>query len=122
MAHSGNPLAVKHHGEAEDVIEVTFLDKKIFDSDLIERIGFALYALVRDDGPNRIILNFEGVEHSSSSVIAKYIGLHQRVANRGGKLLLCNLNQAHLELFRLTRLNRMFKIVVSLEAALNEMN
>jgi anti-sigma B factor antagonist len=94
-----------------DVTVVNFVDKKILDEQNIQMIGDDLFRLVDELGRRKLLLNFSNVEFMSSAALGKLIRLHQRLAQVQGKLILCNISKAILEIFTLTKLDKMLKIV-----------
>jgi anti-sigma B factor antagonist len=97
---------------------VRFVDRKIIDASEIEQLGAELVALVDDQNRTQLLLNFEGVEFLSSAALNKLITLHRRVKAAGGTVRICNLHPQIGEVFKLTRLDRMFEIVKSEQAGL----
>jgi len=107
--------------EVEDIGEVTvvsFTDKKILDEQNIQVIGEQLFSLVDDLGRRKILLNFGNVEYLSSAALGKFITLNKKVAQAGGKLILCKIDPQIYEVFEITKLNRLFKIEKEEQAAL----
>jgi len=65
----------------------------------------------------RIILNFEPVQFLASAGIGMIISLHRQAKSHSGAIVVCNLaNDIH-EVMKMTRVDRLFPIVDSLEAA-----
>ena len=102
-----------------DVTVVNFVDKKILDEQNIQMIGDDLFRLVDELGRRKLLLNFSNVEFMSSAALGKLIRLHQRLAQVQGKLILCNISKAILEIFVLTKLDKMLKIVKDEATGLN---
>jgi anti-sigma B factor antagonist len=96
-----------------DVTVVNFVDKKILDEQNISMIGDDLARLVDELGRRKLLLNFSNVEFMSSAALGKLIRLHQRLAQVGGKLVLCSISKSIHEIFELTKLDKMLKIVPS---------
>lgn len=96
-----------------DITVVNFVDKKILDEQNIQMIGDDLFRLVDELGRRKLLLNFANVEFMSSAALGKLIRLHQRLTQVSGKLVLCNISKSILEIFQLTRLDKMLKIVDS---------
>lgn len=96
-----------------DITVVNFVDKKILDEQNIQMIGDDLFRLVDELGRRKLLLNFANVEFMSSAALGKLIRLHQRLTQVGGKLVLCNISKGILEIFELTKLDKMLKIVAS---------
>ncbi len=100
-------LEVEDHGE---VTVVNFIDRKILDEQNIAKIGEDLFSLVEELGRKKILLNFSNVEYLSSAALGKFISLNKKVQQAGGKLLMCNINPDIMEVFEITRLDRLFSI------------
>ena len=94
-----------------DVAVVQFVDKKILDEQNIQLIGDDLFRLVDELGRRKLLLNFSNVDFMSSAALGKLIRLHQRLTQVGGKLVLCNIAKDILQVFVLTKLDKMLKIV-----------
>ncbi len=94
-----------------DVTVVNFVDKKILDEQNIQMIGDDLFRLVDELGRRKLLLNFSNVEFMSSAALGKLIRLHQRLVQVSGKLILCEISKTILEIFVLTKLDKMLKIV-----------
>jgi anti-sigma B factor antagonist len=101
-------LAVEEIG---DVTVVNFLDKKILDEQNIQMIGDDLFRLVDEMGRRKILLNFTNVEFMSSAALGKLIRLHQKLATAGGKLVLSGISKGIMEIFEITKLDKMLTIV-----------
>jgi anti-sigma B factor antagonist len=99
--------------EVEDIGDITvvnFLDKKILDDQNIQIIGEQLLGLVEELGRQKILLNFGNVEFLSSAALGKLIVLNRKLADVGGKLVLCNIDRNIYDVFEITRLNKVFTI------------
>jgi len=101
-----------------EVTVVTFKDKKILDEAVIQEIGDALFDLVDKQYKTRLLLNFENVEYLSSAALGKLITLNKRIKEENGELKLCNIIPEIYEVFRITKLNRLFEIFDDMEQAL----
>jgi anti-sigma B factor antagonist len=102
-----------------DVTVVKFADKKILDEQAIQQIGDDLFKLVDELGRKKLLLDFTTVEFLSSAALGKLIRLHQRLAGGGGKLVLCGISKPIMEIFELTKLDKMLKIVADEATGLN---
>lgn len=97
---------------------VRFIDKKIVDSGTIELLGDELVSLVTVDKRTQVLLNFEGVDFMSSAALNKLIKLNSSVKAANGRLKLCNLRAEILDVFKITKLDRVFDLRKSQEDAL----
>ena len=93
-----------------DVTLVRFQDKKILDESMIEEFGAELFGLVDLDNRKAILLNFDGVEFLGSAALGKLITLDRKVKSHNGRLKLSNICPEILEVFQVTKLNRVFDI------------
>lgn len=105
--------------EVGDVTVAQFVDKKILDEQNIQMIGDDLFRLVDELGRRKVLLNFSNVEFMSSAALGKLIRLHQRLAAAGGKLILCGISKGILEIFEITKLDKMLNIVKDEQTGLN---
>ena len=109
--------------EVEDIGDVTvvnFTDKKILDEQNIQIIGEQLFGLVDQDGRRKLLLNFGNVEYLSSAALGKLITLNKKLQAVGGRLILCNIDPQIYEVFEITKLDKFFKIVLSITEAVAE--
>lgn len=102
-----------------DVTVVKFTDKKILDEQNIQAIGDDLFKLVDELGRKKLLLDFASVEFLSSAFLGKLIRLHQRMVAVGGKLVLCGITPVILEIFVLTKLDKMLRIEKDEQTGLN---
>ncbi len=61
--------------------------------------------------PQRLLLNFEGVSFMSTDMIRKLVLLNKTIKMHGGKLMFCNVSPNVVEVFKITKLNKLFDIV-----------
>ena len=101
----------------EDVFTIAFTDSRILDDTNINKIGEELFAIVAEHSPVKMILDFEKVDYLSSAVLGKLVALHKKVAKGAGKLVLCGIKPSILEIFRITKLVKVFVIRDSLDEA-----
>lgn len=96
--------------KAGEVSVVKFIDKKILDEANIQELGAELFALVEQDNRKLILLDFANVEFLSSAALGKLITLDRKVKTHKGKLKLCGIRPEILEVFQVTKLNKVFDI------------
>ena len=104
--------------EVGDVTVAKFIDKKILDEGNIQIIGNQLFALIEEDGRQKIVLDFSNVEYLSSAALGKLITMDKKVKAAKGKLRLCAIRPDIYEVFAITKLNKLFDMKDNLEAAL----
>jgi anti-sigma B factor antagonist len=97
--------------EVNDVTVARFTDKKILDESNIQIIGNQLFSLVDEDHRQKIVLDFTNVEYLSSAALGKLITMDKKVKAAGGKLRLCSIRSDIKEVFKITRLDKLFQIM-----------
>jgi anti-sigma B factor antagonist len=97
---------------------VRFVDRKILDETNIQEIGQELFDLVDEEGHRHLVLNFDNVEYLSSAALGKLITLNKKVKAVDGRLKLCAIKPPILEVFVITKLNKLFDIYETQGAAL----
>ena len=101
------PLKVTRQGDA---VQVEFTTRKILDEANIAEIGEALSTIVEKEEKPRIIISFAAVDHLSSAALGTLIIINNKVKQRGGQLRLSNINPQILEVFLITKLDKLFRI------------
>ena len=100
-------IGVSHEGT---VTVVELLDEEILEEGTINTIADSLFAVVADNPEIKLLLSFERVRHLSSSALGTLIRLNKRVEESNGILKICHLRKSLLEIFKITKLNRLFDI------------
>jgi anti-sigma B factor antagonist len=93
-----------------DVTVVKFVDKKILDETGIQELGAELFSLIEHDNRRSILLNFESVDFLSSAALGKLITLDRKMKTAQGRLKMCSIRPEILEVFQITKLNKVFDI------------
>ena len=104
--------------EVGSVTVVRFANSKIVDEAEIQELGSELFSLVEQEKKESVLLNFEDVKFLSSAALGKLIKLDKIVKQGGGKLKLVNIRPEILEVFTITRLDKLFDIKTSESEAL----
>lgn len=115
MGETKANLRVSKEGET---FVVEFEDRKILDELSITQIGEQLSEMVASQPSIKLLLNFRNVEHLSSAALGMLITLDKQVKEERGHLKLCNIRPQIFEVFKITRLNRLFDIHDTAETAM----
>jgi len=103
----------------DGVTVASFADSSILDDEVIRDLELQLEVLLDDVGPPKVLLNFREVKFMSSAMLAVLVKFGRRLGKAGGRLKLCYLAPDLLEVFRITRFDRMFEIHPDETAALD---
>jgi anti-sigma B factor antagonist len=104
----------------DDIRIVQFEDRKILEELTINTIGERLSELADADSTPKILLDFRKVEHLSSAALGMLITLNKQIAERKGRLVLANIHPQIFEVFKITRLNKLFNIQNTMDDAMQQ--
>lgn len=96
--------------QEKDIHVVEFADSKILDEVNISEIGQALSGLIEQREHPKLLLDFNAVEHLSSAALGMLINVNNRIRQQNGQLRLTNIKPQIMEVFVITKLNRLFRI------------
>ena len=111
-----------HVGDAGGVLEISFIQKDILDEKNIQQIGQELNASIEGKSAPSMIIDFGNVEHLSSAALGVLITLNSRIGDLGGKMCLSNIRPEIFEIFRITKLDRIFAVHETVKAAREDMS
>ena len=109
------PVAVS---QSKDIRIVEFQNHKILDEGNIADIGATLNSMIEELHPPKMLLDFVNVDHLSSAALGMLINANNKIKQKNGALRLTNIKPQILEVFVITKLNKLFKILPTREAAL----
>ena len=93
-----------------DVGIVRFLTSQVLDEMNVQQLGEELRQIVDKQYLVKVVINFERVKFLSSAVLGKLISLHKRLAKEKGRLALCCINKDVMQVFKITRLDKLIPI------------
>jgi anti-anti-sigma factor len=102
-----------------DVLVVYFTDAQILDESKIQQISEELMAVVNKCPSSKLLLNFNQVKFMSSSVLGRLVHLNKKCKTEKVDLKLCNIAPEIMEVFKITRLNRVFDIYDDEQSAID---
>jgi anti-sigma B factor antagonist len=110
MPDTSSPVTVI---QAKDVSVVEFTNNKILDEANIEEIKTTLFGLIDARATPKLLLDFSNVDHMSSAALGTLINISNRVKEKNGQLRLANIKPQIFEVFVITKLNKLFRILPS---------
>jgi anti-sigma B factor antagonist len=108
MAESIPSVAVS---QQKDVKIVEFTNNKILDEANIAEIGRTLSDLIDERDNPKLLLDFANVDHLSSAALGMLINANNRIRQKNGQLRLANIRPQIFEVFVITKLNKLFRIL-----------
>jgi anti-sigma B factor antagonist len=119
MSEPMPPVAVSTH---KDIRVVEFTNNKILDEANIEDIRRTLDHMIDEVERPKLLLDFATVDHLSSAALGMLINTNNRVKGKNGQLRLANIKPQIFEVFEITKLNKLFKILPTRTEALASFN
>lgn len=104
--------------KSDGVHVVGFADRKILEELSIREIQDEISRLVEGASKPRVLLCFKNVDHLSSAALSMLIMLNKKIADQSGLLKLSDISPQIFEVFKITRLNKLFDIHPTAEQAL----
>ena len=101
----------------ENATIVTFTDEKILEEKDIQALQESIMSVIEQAERINLILDFCNVRFLSSAVLGLLIRVSKRIYERDGQLRLCNINPKIYEIFKITRLTKIFDIYPDKESA-----
>jgi anti-sigma B factor antagonist len=115
MPETSHPLTVN---QLKDIAVVEFTNNKILDEANIEQIKATLFALIDAANSPKLLLDFANVDHMSSAALGTLINVRNRLTEKNGQLRLVNIKPQIFEVFVITKLNKLFRILPNRAEAL----
>ncbi|MSR45233.1 MAG: STAS domain-containing protein [Phycisphaerales bacterium] len=104
--------------DLDGVMRVEFVDRDILDEAAIRQISSELVRRIDAASAPFMLISFRGVEHLSSAALGTLITVNSLAKKRGGQLRLSDIKPSILEVFVITKLNKLFHISDTAERAL----
>ncbi len=108
MAETTPPVAVQNQ---RDISVVQFTNNRILDEANIADIGSTLKALIEEREHPKLLLDFSTVDHLSSAALGMLINVNKKVREKNGQLRLASIKPQIYEVFVITKLNKLFRIM-----------
>lgn len=103
----------------ENATVVTLADERILEEEDIRALQLSIMSVIEQGGRINLIIDFRNVQFLSSSVLGLLIRISKRIYECDGRLALCNIGRKIHEIFKITRLTKIFDIYDDLDSAVN---
>jgi anti-sigma B factor antagonist len=118
MATTGPQIGSVNMGNS---IVITLLTPQLLEDAEIASLEQSLLQMIKQANIVNFVLNFENVNFLSSAVLRVLIKVNTAISERHGKLRLCAIAPKILEVFKITRLNKVFDIRENIDAAVESL-
>jgi anti-sigma B factor antagonist len=95
---------------ADNATVITFTDEKILEQNDVEALADSVMSVIDHGERMNLILDFCNVQFLSSSVLGLLIRISKKIYEQNGQLKLCNISSRIYEVFKITRLTKVFDI------------
>ena len=98
---------------------VSFSTEKLLSEGIIQQVGDELMATADDAAPGeKVVLNFDGVSFMSSAMLGRLVMFHKKCKQGQVQLKVCSIAPDIFEVFKITKLNKLFDVCKNEEQAL----
>ena len=94
----------------DDILTIRILDERLVDPEQLKRLFDDLYALLGKSNEQQVILDFSGVKFMASAMLGKLVALQKKCQEYRAKLKLSSVTPEILEVFKITKLHKVFDI------------
>jgi len=105
-------------GKKDEVMTIEFIDRNILDEANIAQISEEIGNLIDDESLPKFLIDFSNVDHLSSAALGALITINNKIKAKDGQLRLSNINDQIIEVFEITRLDRLFQIHKTVDEAM----
>jgi len=105
-----NHAAMLQINDHDGLIEARLMMDAIVDEANIQSMDRELKSIIDGREQPMVVINFGNVRHLSSSALGTLISFNSAVQDRDGQLRLAEINDTILEVFKITKLDRIFVI------------
>jgi anti-sigma B factor antagonist len=102
----------------DTAIVAVLTDAKILDEEQIQSLEKAFMPLIEQNTGIRLLIDFSNVQFLTSSVLGLLIRINRKVLQSDGQLQLCGIDGKIMDIFKITRLDKVFAIYPDRQSAL----
>jgi anti-anti-sigma factor len=101
----------------DGILTVVFDDARILDETKLEQLSRDLLEMLNKTTEERVVLDFRNVKFMSSSMLGKLIQVNKKAGEFKVKLKLCSIDPEIRQVFKITKLDKVFDIEADEAAA-----
>ena len=116
--HSSDAIVVNRR---RDIHIIQFLVTSLTDQAEIQGVGAHLEQLVDQSGHPKLVIDFSGLQHMSSAMLGVLLSIGDKVRARKGGMRLASVPSSIVEVFKLGRLDKVFRIYEDLSDAMRKL-
>lgn len=101
----------------DGILTIYIQDDRLVEPTLLERLFDDLNAELSKTTEDRVIVDFSAVQFMASAALGKLVQFQKKSAEYRAKLKLCGISRQILEVFKITKLHKVFDIAADEAAA-----
>jgi anti-sigma B factor antagonist len=101
----------------DGILTIIFEDARILDETKLDQLGRDLLEMLDKTTEERVVLDFRNVKFMSSSMLGKLVQVHKKAGEFKVKLKLCSIDSEIRQVFKITKLDKLFDIEADEAAA-----
>lgn len=94
----------------DDILTIRVLDERLVEPEQLKRLFDDLQTLLGKSDEQQVILDFAPVRFMASAMLSKLVAFQKKCQEFRAKLKLCSVDPQIQEVFRITKLNKVFDI------------
>lgn len=94
----------------DGILIIRFDDQRLLDEGRIGQVDQEVTAVIEKSEQDRVVFDFSPVQFMSSSMLGKLVAAHKKLKGFKAKLKLAGLSDDIREVFKITRLDKVFDI------------
>jgi anti-anti-sigma factor len=102
-------MSINSHTK-DNILTIQLLDERLMDEGQLKRIYNDVIALLDKTTEKQVVLEFSKVQFMSSSMLGKLVQVHKKCKEYKVKLKLCGISSDIFEVFKITKLHKLFDI------------
>ncbi len=107
---------------AKNATIATLMDERVLEDIDVQALEDSIMPLIEETSGTNLVINFCDVKFLTSAVLGLLIRVSKKIYESGGQLKLCGINPQILEIFKITRLDRVFDIYEDQEKAIQSLD
>jgi anti-sigma B factor antagonist len=94
----------------DDILTIRLTDERLIEPEHLKRLFDDLNTLLGKTNEQQVILDFTPVKFMASSMLSKLVALNKKCQEFKVKLKLCGVSPDIMQVFKITKLNKVFDI------------
>lgn len=101
----------------DGILFIQVRDQRLIDESILEQLEKDILGLVDQTEEERVVIDFVPVQFMSSSMLGKLVKIHKKCKEYKAKLKLSGVSDEIREVFKITRLDKLFDFEKDVESA-----